>query len=111
MRRVIATAILAVTAMAVVITQGRDRPAATTQAATGTARIAGTVVDSNSQPQPVRKAIVTLTGGVHLTQGENRVQGGRLVLDLNSHRAVMDGGGPTGRVSGRFTVPQRQGDN
>lgn len=57
----------------------------------------------------VDRRIVTMTGGVHLTQGRNRVQGGRLVLDLNSHRAVMDGGGSTGRVSGRFTVPQRQG--
>ena len=59
----------------------------------------------------VNRRIVTLTGGVHLTQGQNRVQGGRLVLDLNSHRAVMDGGGSTGRVSGRFTVPQRQSGN
>ncbi len=59
----------------------------------------------------VNRRIVTLTGGVNLTQGQNRVQGGRLVLDLNSHRAVMDGGGPTGRVSGRFTVPQRQGSS
>lgn len=57
----------------------------------------------------VNRRIVTLTGGVHLTQGQNRVQGGRLVLDLNSHRAVMDGGGSSGRVSGRFTVPRRQG--
>jgi lipopolysaccharide export system protein LptA len=56
----------------------------------------------------VDRRLVTMTGGVHLTQGQNRVQGGRLVLDLNSHRAVMDGGGSTGRVSGRFTVPQRQ---
>ena len=56
----------------------------------------------------VDRRIMTMTGGVHLTQGQNRVQGGRLVLDLNSHRAVMDGGGSTGRVSGRFTVPQRQ---
>ena len=59
----------------------------------------------------VNRRIVTLTGGVHLTQGQNRVQGGRLVLDLNSHRAVMDGGGSTGRVSGRCTVPQRQGES
>jgi lipopolysaccharide export system protein LptA len=59
----------------------------------------------------VNRRIVTMTGGVNLTQGQNRVQGGRLVLDLNSHRAVMDGGGSTGRVSGRFTVPQRQGGN
>ena len=57
----------------------------------------------------VNRRIVTMTGGVQLTQGQNRVQGGRLVLDLNSHRAVMDGGGSNGRVSGRFTVPQRQG--
>jgi len=57
----------------------------------------------------VDRRIVTMIGGVHLTQGQNRVQGGRLVLDLNSHRAVMDGGGSNGRVSGRFTVPQRQG--
>lgn len=57
----------------------------------------------------VDRRIVTMIGGVHLTQGQNRVQGGRLVLDLNSHRAVMDGGSSTGRVSGRFTVPQRQG--
>lgn len=61
----------------------------------------------------VDRRLVTLIGGVHLTQGQNRVQGGRLVLDLNTHRAVMDGGGGrggTGRVSGRFTVPQRQGN-
>jgi lipopolysaccharide export system protein LptA len=56
----------------------------------------------------VNRRLVTLIGGVHLSQGQNRVQGGRLVLDLNSHRAVVDGGGSNGRVSGRFTVPQRQ---
>ena len=59
----------------------------------------------------VDRRIVTMIGGVHLTQGSNRVEGGRLVLDLNSHRAVMDGGGTGGRVSGRFTVPQRSGGN
>lgn len=57
----------------------------------------------------VNRRLVTLIGGVHLTQGQNRVQGGRLVLDLNTHRAVMDGGGGSGRVSGRFTVPRNQG--
>jgi lipopolysaccharide export system protein LptA len=57
----------------------------------------------------VDRRIVTMIGGVHLTQGTNRVQGGRLVLDLNTHRAVMDGGGgSTGRVSGVFSVPRRQ---
>lgn len=56
----------------------------------------------------VPRRIVTMIGGVNLDQGANHVQGGRLVLDLDSHRAVMDGGG--GRVTGRFTVPQRQGN-
>ena len=57
----------------------------------------------------VPRRIVTMIGGVNLDQGANHVQGGRLVLDLDSHRAVMDGGGG-GRVTGRFTVPQRQGN-
>ena len=55
----------------------------------------------------VPRRIVTMIGGVNLDQGANHVQGGRLVLDLDSHRAVMDGGGG-GRVTGRFTVPPRQ---
>ena len=65
------------------------------------------------------KRLITLLGGVTLVRGANRVSGGRLVLDLQSGRAVMDGGGPagpagtetspTGRVTGTFTVPQRGG--
>ena len=58
----------------------------------------------------VDRRLVTMTGGVNLTQGQNRVQGGRLVLDLSSHRAVLDGGGSNGRVSGRFNIPERQGE-
>jgi lipopolysaccharide export system protein LptA len=51
-----------------------------------------------------------------LTQGSNRLTGGRLVMDLNSGRSTVDGkstGAPgastssSGRVSGTFTVPQR----
>jgi len=56
------------------------------------------------------RRLVTMIGGVTLDQGANHVQGGRLVLDLDSHRAVMDGGAQTGRVSGRFTVPRRTGN-
>ena len=64
------------------------------------------------------RRLVTLIGGVTLTRGDSNVRGGRLVLDLTSGRAVMDGGAPGaagqadgGRVTGRFTVPQRpQGD-
>ena len=58
----------------------------------------------------VPRRIVTMIGGVTLDQGANHVQGGRLVLDLDSHRAVMDGGAQAGRVSGRFTVPRRTGN-
>ena len=59
------------------------------------------------------RRLVTMIGGVTLNRGQNRVQGGRLVLDLDSGRAVMDGGAAPGtsstggRVTGRFTVPQR----
>lgn len=60
------------------------------------------------------RRIVTMIGGVSLVRGASHVEGGRLVLDLDSGRAVMDGGtsgapGETdsGRVTGRFTVPRR----
>ena len=59
----------------------------------------------------LNRRIITLVGGVVLMQGANVVRGGRLVMDLASGRSVLDGGiGSTaggGRVSGRFTVPQR----
>ncbi|MCP1468364.1 lipopolysaccharide export system protein LptA [Sphingobium sp. OAS761] len=60
--------------------------------------------------------LITMLGNVALTQGSNRLTGGRLVMDLNSGRTTVDGrssGGtgagtsPSGRVSGTFTVPQR----
>lgn len=59
------------------------------------------------------KRLITLIGGVSLVRGESRVNGGRLVIDLTSGRAVMEGSGPAGtasdggRVTGTFTVPQR----
>ena len=55
--------------------------------------------------------IITLVGNVTLTRDGSDVNGGRLVLDLDSGRAVMDGSasGSTGggRVTGTFLVPQR----
>ena len=56
--------------------------------------------------------LITLVGDVRLTRGDSHVMGSRLVIDLNSGRAVIDGGAPGvgqsgGRVTGRFTVPQR----
>jgi len=62
----------------------------------------------------VPRRLVTMIGAVNLDQGANHVQGGRLVLDLDTHRAVVDGGAAGsqsrgGRVTGHFTVPPRQG--
>lgn len=66
----------------------------------------------------LNERIVTMLGNVVLNQGQNVIRGGRLVLDLDSGRAVMDGGvpgargtgsNPNGRVTGRFTVPQGRG--
>ena len=58
------------------------------------------------------RKLITLIGGVQLNRGANQVNGSRLVIDLDSGRAVIDGG-PAGvnqsggRVTGHFTVPQR----
>jgi lipopolysaccharide export system protein LptA len=63
------------------------------------------------------KRLVTLIGKVTLDrtgQNASTVRGGRLVINLNTNQATMDGGavggagtgGKGGRVSGRFTVPQ-----
>ena len=65
------------------------------------------------------RRLVTMIGGVSLNRGDSHVEGGRLVLDLDSGRAVMDGGvagapgteQSGGRVTGRFTVPRRSGNN
>ena len=62
------------------------------------------------------RRIITMLGDVTLLQRQNELRGGRLVIDLNTGRAVVDGrsidGAPegaigtsgNGRVSGRFTV-------
>ncbi len=65
---------------------------------------------------PYRK-LITMIGNVVLTQNDNSVRGARLVIDLDTGRAVVDGNaqlgggsissGSNGRVSGRFTVPDR----
>jgi lipopolysaccharide export system protein LptA len=59
------------------------------------------------------RKLITLLGNVQLVREQNRVNGARLVIDLDSGRAVIDGGPPGvnqsgGRVTGHFTVPQRQ---
>jgi lipopolysaccharide export system protein LptA len=59
------------------------------------------------------RKLITLIGNVQLNREQNQVNGARLVIDLDSGRATVDGGPPGvnqsgGRVSGHFTVPQRQ---
>jgi lipopolysaccharide export system protein LptA len=58
------------------------------------------------------RRLITLVGSVQLNRGGSQVMGSRLVIDLDSGRAVIDGGAPGvgqsgGRVTGRFTVPPR----
>lgn len=64
----------------------------------------------------LNKKLITLIGGVALTRGTNTVNGARLVIDLTTGKATVDGsavGGGAGtsssggRVTGHFTVPQR----
>ena len=59
------------------------------------------------------RKLMTLIGNVQLARDQNLVSGARLVINLDSGRAVIDGGPPGvnqtgGRVSGHFTVPQRK---
>lgn len=67
----------------------------------------------------LNRRLITMVGNVELRQGGNRLSGGRLLIDLNSGRATVDGRGGSrgpdgqaiegsnGRVSGTFTVPKR----
>ncbi|MES2054622.1 MAG: LptA/OstA family protein [Pseudomonadota bacterium] len=70
----------------------------------------------------LNRRIITMLGAVTLVQGGNTVNGGRLTINLDTGRAVIDGssvGGsrpspdgstttaPSGRVTGRFSVPKR----
>lgn len=56
--------------------------------------------------------LITLVGDVRLAREGSTINGSRLLIDLNTGRAVMDGGAPGvgqsgGRVTGHFTVPQK----
>ena len=72
----------------------------------------------------LNRRVITMIGGVSLQQGgSNTVSGGRLTMNLDTGRAVIDGssaapatgtlpGGnvtssPSGRVTGTFSVPKR----
>ncbi len=71
----------------------------------------------------LNRRVITMLGAVTLTQAGNTVNGGRLTMNLDTGRAVIDGssvagssgaaGGATGvtqtggRVTGTFSVPKR----
>ena len=60
----------------------------------------------------LNRGLITMIGNVRLDRGGSFLSGGRLTIDLDTGRAVMDGGlrgvnQSGGRVTGRFTVPQR----
>lgn len=60
----------------------------------------------------LNEGLITMVGNVRLERQGSFLNGGRLTLDLDTGRAVMDGGlrgvnQAGGRVTGRFTVPQR----
>ncbi len=70
----------------------------------------------------VGRKTVTLIGAVTLTHGDSVLHGQRLAIDLDSGRSRLDGAstGPevpgttatsSGRVSGRFVVPERKSSN
>jgi lipopolysaccharide export system protein LptA len=69
---------------------------------------------SSSAIYDLDSSLITLIGNVNLVQGSNRLTGGRLVIDLNSGRSTINGGGlpgtttSGGRVTGSFSVPQRK---
>lgn len=82
--------------------------------ASGGVRVASPseTVRSQNAVYDLDRRLITMIGGVVMTRGDSEVRGARLVLDLDSGRATIDGstvGGTAtgGRVTGRFTVPKR----
>jgi len=81
-------------------------------------RKGGDTASGNVAIYDLNRRLITLVGNVTLTNGGNRLSGGRVIIDLASGRSTIDGrssggSGPGtqnsgGRVSGTFSVPQRK---
>jgi lipopolysaccharide export system protein LptA len=62
------------------------------------------------------RRVIVLAGGVKLRRNSDTLNGGRLTIDLKTGLSSVDGrsgapgvaGGPNGRVSGTFSVPQQR---
>ncbi|HVF95652.1 MAG TPA: LptA/OstA family protein [Sphingomonas sp.] len=88
-----------------------------------TVRRPGQTARSQYAIYDLNRRVVTMLGAVTLTQGGNTVSGGRLTMNMDTGRAVIDGssvaggskggsvpGGVSqggGRVTGTFSVPKR----
>lgn len=63
------------------------------------------------------RRLITMLGGVTVNRAGSNINGNRLVLDLNTGKASLDGSSSAGtrtsngRVTGRFTVPDRNPGN
>ena len=70
-----------------------------------------TITKSDAAIYDLDRNIITLIGNVSVTQGTNKINGGRIIIDLTQNRTSVEAGttasGQKGRVSGTFTVPQR----
>ena len=65
----------------------------------------------NAAVYDFNRRVIVLSGNVALRRGGDTLDGGRLVIDLNSGLSSVDGAGNTangqqGRVSGTFAVPE-----
>jgi len=86
-----------------------------------TVRRPGQTARSQYAIYDLNRRLITMLGGVTLQQGANNVNGSRLTINLDTGRAVIDGSGVGGssgapgattttrggRVTGTFSVPQR----
>ncbi len=82
-----------------------------------TVRKSGDTASGSAAIYDLNRRLITLVGNVTLTQGTNRLSGGRVIIDLASGRSTIDGRSTgssvgsqnsSGRVTGTFTVPQRK---
>ena len=71
----------------------------------------GETASGNVAVYDFNRRVITMIGNVKLRRGTDTLNGGRLTIDLDTGVSSVDGsaggGGPGGRVSGSFSVPQR----
>ena len=67
--------------------------------------------ESDAAIYDLNSNLITLIGNVSVTQGNNKLNGGRIIIDLDQNRTSVEASpslnGKNGRVTGTFTVPQR----